>query len=153
MSFDVVFMHNTDPVNKITKTPSSVFTLTGTLKNECDITDPIIRVEHTSPLTANYAYIAEFSRYYYIRKITQYRTNLWEIEMHCDVLKTFSEGILGSPCIAAKSSSRFNLYINDDDYKCQQNDIIQSFEFPSGFDLANSRFYLMLTGQVTTASS
>ncbi|MBO7731709.1 MAG: hypothetical protein J6S67_04135, partial [Methanobrevibacter sp.] len=71
----------------------------------------------------------------------------------CDVLKTFSEGILGSPCIAAKSSSRFNLYINDDDYKCQQNDIIQSFEFPSGFDLANSRFYLMLTGQVTTASS
>jgi hypothetical protein len=153
MSFDITFMHNTDPVNKISKNPSTVFTLSGTLKNECDITDPIIRVQYENPLTANYAYIAAFSRYYYIRKITQYRTNLWDIEMHCDVLKTFSEGILGSPCIASKSSSRFNLYINDDDYKCQQNDIIQSFEFPSGFDLTNSRFYLMLTGQVTNQSS
>lgn len=149
MSFDIVFMNNRDPINKITKNPSEVFTLSGTLKDQCDITDPTILVEAAKPLNVNYAYIGEFSRYYYIRKITQYRTNLWEIEMHCDVLKTFSEGILGSPCIAAKSSSKFNFYINDDDYKCQQNDIIQSFEFPNGFDLTNLRFYLMLTGKVS----
>lgn len=150
MSFTIDFMYNTDPLNKISKSPSTVFSLTGTLRDECDITDPVILVESASPLNANYAYIAEFSRYYYITNILQKRTGIWEISMHCDVLKTFSQGILGSQCIASKSSSRFNLYINDDDYKCQQNDIVQTIVSSAGFDLSNTHFVLMLTGGVTT---
>lgn len=149
MSFVINFMYNSDPINKINKSPVTRFSLTGTLRDECDITDPVILIESEKPLNANYAYISEFSRYYYIRNILQKRTNLWEITMHCDVLKTFSEGILGSPCIASKSSNKFNMYLNDTDYKCQQNNIIQTVNFPSGFNMEDAHYALMLACRVT----
>lgn len=146
MSFVIDFMYNNEPMNKIQKTPQSLFQLTGTLKDESSIVDPVILVEKDDPISANYAYIAAFNRYYYIKNIEAVRNNLWRITMHTDVLKTFSEGILGSPCIVAKSSSRFNLYLNDENYKCQQNDIIMTKTFPQGFDIAGSYYVVTCLG-------
>ena len=153
MSFTINFMYNNEPMNKISKSPQSLFSLTGTLKDETSIVDPEILVEYSNPITANYAYIQQFSRYYYIRDITSVRTGLWRVRMHTDVLKTFSQGILGSPAIFKKSSSNYNLYINDPDYKCQQNDVIVTKEFPSGFNLEASRFVLTLFGDRTQTPS
>lgn len=151
MSFSIQFMYNNEPMNKIGKSPTTVFSLQGTLKDETSIVDPEILVEYGSPIAANYAYIYLFSRYYYITDITSVRTGLWRIKMHTDVLKTFSEGILGSPAIIKKSSNSdfYNLYINDPEYKCQQNDLIITKEFPSGFNLEASRFVLTLFGDRT----
>lgn len=146
MSFNIVFMYNNEPMNKINKTPVEKFTLTGELRDESSIVDPVILIEHAKPIEANYAYIPEFNRYYYIKDITSVRTGLWRITMHTDVLKTFSEGILNSPCIVAKSSSRFNLYLNDSDYKCQQNDIVMTKTFPQGFNIAGSYYVITCLG-------
>ena len=149
MSFTIQFMYNNEPMNKINKSPQSLFSLEGNLKDESSIVDPEILIQYSSPITANYAYISEFNRYYYITDITAVRTGLWRIKMHTDVLKTFSTGILGSPAIFKKSSSNYNLYINDPDYKCQQNDVIVTKTFPSGFNLEASRFVLTLFGDRT----
>lgn len=146
MSFVIDFMYNNEPMNKISKTPQILFQLTGTLKDESSVVDPVILVEKDNPISANYAYIAAFNRYYYIKNIESVRNNLWRITMHTDVLKTFSEGILGSPCIVAKSSSRFNLYLNDSDYKCLQDDIIMTKSFPTGFDLSDSMYVVAILG-------
>ena len=146
MSFSIKFMFNNEPMNKISKTPQELFELTGTLRDESSIVDPVILVEHNKPISANYAYIAEFNRYYYIRDIESVRAGLWRISMHTDVLKTFSEGILNSPCIVAKSSSKYNLYLNDPDYKCQQNDIVMTIDFPQGFNIAGSYYVLTCLG-------
>lgn len=147
MSFNIVLMNNHDPYNKISKNPVTVRTISGTLRDETSIVDPDILIEYNGTLTdCNYAYIAEFSRYYFIKNIESVRTKLWRVSMHCDVLKTFSEGILGSPCIVARSSDRFNLYLNDAHYKAQQNPIIFTKKFPSGFDLTNATFVLGLIG-------
>ena len=149
MAFVIDFMYNNEPMNKIKKTPSSVFQLTGVLKNESSIVDPVIIVEHSNPITANYSYIAEFNRYYYIKDVESYRNGLWRITMHTDVLKTFSEGILGSPCVVGKSSNRFNRYLNDSQYKLKQNDLISVQQFPSGFDSYDPCFVLTLLGNRT----
>lgn len=147
MSFNIVLMDNHDPYNKISKNPTTIRTVSGTLRDEASIVDPVILIEFEGTLTdCNYAYIEEFSRYYYIRNIDAVRTNLWRVSMHCDVLKTFSEGILGSPCIVAKNSKKFNMYLNDADYKCQQNEWVLTQNFPSGFDYANAVYLLMLIG-------
>lgn len=146
MSFVIQFMYNNEPMNKIGKTPEAKFSLTGTLRDESSIVDPVILVEKDSPLGANYAYIEEFRRYYYIKDITAVRTGLWRVTMHTDVLKTFSEGILNSPCIVAKSSSRYNMYLNDSDYKCLQDDIVMTKAFPTGFNLANSMYVAAILG-------
>lgn len=146
MSLSIQFMYNNEPMNKISKSPQALFTLTGDLKDESSIVEPVILVEKDSPIGANYAYIEAFQRYYYIKDITSVRANLWRITMHTDVLKTFSEGILGSPCVVAKSSSRFNLYLNDADYKCTQCDLVFTKTFPTGFNLADSMFVAAILG-------
>lgn len=66
------------------------YTLSGTLKNNTSIINPTIRVEVNSGIVnCNYAYIPEFSRYYFIRDIINVSNNIWEISMHCDVLSSF----------------------------------------------------------------
>ena len=147
MSFVINFMYNNEPMNKISKDPQTLFSLEGTLREECTMMDPVILVEKSGALgNINYAYIAEFRRFYYIKNIESVRTNLWRISMHTDVLKTFSEGILNSPAIVAKATGKFNLYLNDTDYKCYQRDMIYTRDFPSGFDLSESKYILTILG-------
>lgn len=155
MSFPIVFMYNNEPMNKISKTPVEVYTLEGVLKDETSIVDPVILISKSGTMgDVNYAYIAQFNRYYYIRDAVSNRNGLWEVTMHTDVLKTFSEGILGSPAIIAKSSKKYNLYLNDADYKCQQNDIIMTQNFPNGFTPgdAGSRFCVCILGDRVRAT-
>lgn len=149
MAFQIDFHYNNEPMNKITKNIGNgtlQFSCSGVLRDESSVVDPVILIEYTNPVAANYAYIAEFRRYYYIRNWEAVRSGLWRCTMHTDVLKTFSEGILGSPCVVSKSSNRFNLYLNDNDYKIKQNDLISTQAFPNGFDIGNIRFVLTLLG-------
>ena len=149
MSFSIEFMNNGNPKNKIRKSPSTSFTVTGTLREGSNIVDPVITIEANKPINANYAYISEFDRYYYVKEFKSIHNNIWEVYLHCDVLKSFANSILLSPCIVSKNSSRFNLKINDSDYKCAQNDIVTVQVFPNGFDLNNARFILNLIGDRT----
>lgn len=159
MAFAIDFLYNNEPMNKISKTPQDLgLTLTGTLREDSSIMDPVILVECADPIVANYAYIAAFQRYYFIRDISAFRSykdendnmhNLWRITMHTDVLKTFSEGILGSPCVVAKSTNRFNLYLNDSNYKCFAYEYVSTQRFPGGFDTEHPSFVLTLLGNKT----
>lgn len=153
MAFDIQFQYNNEPMNKISKTPQDVGNpISGVLRDESSIVDPIILVEleEMHVLSANYAYISEFHRWYYIRNWEAVRNGVWRVTMHTDVLKTFSEGILGSPCIVAKSSNRFNLMLNDGDYKCNQDIYVSTQKFPNGFDAGHGCYILTLLGEKTT---
>ena len=135
MSFTINFMKNSDEVNKINKSPETITTLTGTLKKETSIVNPVILIEYAGTFTnCNYAYIESFSRYYYITDIKNIRENLWEVYMHCDVLKTFSEGILASSGIIARQENSYNLRLDDDCYKCYSDPLIVTKVFPNGFN-------------------
>lgn len=150
MSFTIQFMHNNDPKNKINKSPVNLFSISGELRAESNVTTPVILIESSSnPVSANYAYIADFYRYYFVVEWKAVRTGLWEVHLHTDVLKTFSIGILGSPCIVARSSDRFNLYLNDDRYKAQINTKKITRLFPSGFQNASPMFVLAALGEHT----
>lgn len=139
---EIQLKYNNQPMNKISKSLSQVVTLNGTLREESSIVDPVILVEYADPLTANYAYIPAFRRYYYIKEATVFRDNLvegvhhtlWRLELHTDVLMTFSEGILGSPCIISKSTNYYDMYLNDDEFKCRQNNLFGYQRFPKGFN-------------------
>lgn len=152
MSFAVDLKLNTEPYNKITKSPSTVLTATGELKEECSLMDPVILIaSDTAPTGVNYAYIADFGRHYFIKNIEAYRTGLWSVEMHCDVLKTYSAAILSSPAVVARSSSNFNMLMNDDHYYTQENPHIFTKAFPSGFDTSADSYILALIGQAVAS--
>lgn len=134
MAFDIVMMNNQEELNKISKSPSTVMTLTGTLRDETDIVDPVIIIEYAGTLTnCNYMYISEFNRYYFITKIESVRTNLWRVYAHCDVLKTYAQAILGTPAVVARSETRYNLMLNDSFFKVYSNPRLQIANFPNKF--------------------
>jgi len=84
----IVFYNVSDEPIKVSKTLTGGTTLTGTLRAPASVTDPVIVIEKNSSPTWNYAYISEFGRYYFITNITSVREDLWQIDMHVDVLTT-----------------------------------------------------------------
>lgn len=136
---------------KINKTLGTYVTLEGTLKEDCKLLDPVIKIAANDPPDFNYAYIPDFNRYYFVEPPTAIRTGIWELTMHVDVLYTYRDGIMSAPCIVAKSSSNYNLYLNDPNYKCYQNPHIFSERFPSGFNLEDAHFVMTLFGDKVLA--
>lgn len=145
MAFDIVLMNNTEELNKISKSPTTVRTLSGTLKEETDIVNPEILIEFDGALTdCNYMYIQALNRYYFITEITSVRNKLWRILAHCDVLKTYSQAILATPAVVSRSENRYNLYLNDSMYKVESNPRLQIANFPNKF--TGESYVLVMNG-------
>lgn len=152
MSFSISLMNNRDPLNKISKSPSTVMTLTGTLRDEADIVNPVILIEYDGTLVnCNYMHIATLNRYYFITKIESVRTGLWRVYGHCDVLKTYSSAILGTECVVARSESDYNLYLNDSCFKVYSNPRLSVINFPQKF--SGKSYVLVMKGAQNVISS
>lgn len=91
--------------NRIDKplTAEPNLTLTGTLREECSVEEPSILVQ-SDPRGQNYAYIPEFSRYYYITDITAERSNAFRIRLRVDVLMSYKSQILALPVFCMRSA-------------------------------------------------
>lgn len=149
MAFNVVLMNNTDELNKINKNPATVETVNGVLRDECDIVDPIIEIQYAGTLSnVNYARVEELHRYYFIKKIESVRNGLWRIYCHCDVLKTYAEGILALEAVVSRSETRYNLLINDPMFKVYSNPRLQIAKFSGSFNGDNS-YVLIMNGTQT----
>lgn len=145
MSFTIELYNNQDELNKITKSPSHVMTLEGTLREQTSIVNPQINIEYEGALTGvNYMRIPEFNRYYFITEIESVRNNLWRIHAHCDVLKTYSEGILGTPAVIARQENKYNLYLNDAMFKVYSHPRLQCANFPNKFE--GESYVLIMNG-------
>lgn len=145
MAFDIGLYNNTQELNRIKKNPTLVRTLTGTLRDETDIVDPEILIEYDGTLTdVNYMKIQQLNRWYFITKIESVRTKLWRIYAHCDVLYTYSDAILGTEAVVARSESKWNLFINDSMFKVYSNPRIQIANFPNKF--SGEDYVLVMNG-------
>lgn len=84
------------------------------ITENCDVTNPRIILDMNSgDISANYMYIADFNRYYYITGINILNGNQTEITGHCDVLMSFWTYIKNCQCTAGRSSSNFDDYLDD----------------------------------------
>lgn len=68
----------------------------------------------TKVLTANYAYIPDFNRYYFITDITAVGRNLWMISMSVDVLMSYYGSIINLSAFIARNENDYNPFIVDD---------------------------------------
>lgn len=118
---------------RVNKTLTKVAELTGNIKAECSVINPIIIVESTSFPNANYLYCPEFARFYYINNIVCNTTGLYEISAHVDVLMSNASAIRKQKAVVAKQQNRYNLYLNDPDYRTYADPWVITREFPSGF--------------------
>lgn len=131
--------------NAVNKTLSEVATLTGTLRESSSIINPVIHISGDATITgANYAYIPDFGRYYFVTGVESVRNGLWRFYLHVDVLYTYRAQIKANPAIIQRNEIDYDLKLNDGLFKVQQNPRIAQFSFPAGF--TNWNFVLAIAG-------
>ena len=141
----IELLNNHEELNKITKNPTLVRSLEGFLRDTTDIVDPEILIEFDGTLVdCNYMHIPQLNRWYFITKIESVRTKLWKIYAHCDVLKTYAEGLLNTECVVARNENRYNIMLNDSMFKVYANPRLQCANFPNKFE--GESFVLVMNG-------
>lgn len=151
MSFSIKLQRNTSPVNKMDKALNLVDTITGTLRNETEIVDPIILVERNELPYFNYLTIDEFHRSYFVREIRSVRNKIWEIRAHSDPLMSFKTDFLQNTALVSRNQYKYDLLLNDGLFKCRQNSRIGYIAFPAGLD--NFNYILVVAGNSTSESN
>ena len=78
---NIVLYANVSEINAVNKNITELITLTGTLREQSSIIDPVITISDIDNYVGqmNYAYIPEFNRYYFITNVESVRNNLWKI--------------------------------------------------------------------------
>ncbi len=132
---DIKLQVNNSEKNKLDKSIMDIVTLSGTLRDQTSIINPVIVIEGdlSSFVNCNYMTISAFNRSYFINNITSINNNLFEISAHVDVLSTYKSQIRDNSAIIARQEKKWNLYLNDGVFKTYQNPYIVTKAFSSGF--------------------
>ena len=89
--------------------------------------------------SCNYVYIKEFNRYYFIEDISIFRTNLWRIKCHVDVLTSYQNEILEQYLFISRSSSADSTQYEDNLAIYSPINNIDEKELPTG-SFVNTKF-------------
>lgn len=150
MSFYIDFFVNASATNVVDKDLTQTSHNLGTLRDGSSIIDPVILLEVEQagwPYTnANYMYIQEFNRYYYVTNIISVHNRLWEIHAHVDVLMSYKEQIRQQTAIVARQESKYNLYLDDGIFMVYQNPLIQTLYFSNEAPFEQQEFVLVVAG-------
>lgn len=142
--------YNKSDERKLNKDLETIATYEGYLKNECSIQNPTVFIEGAfnigNNINANYMFLPDYRRYYYITDITQVRANLVKITGRVDVLMSFKDEIQNSVGIVRKQEHNYSLFLDDGSLKVYQDKLIICKEFPNGFPKENDHFILVTAG-------
>ena len=136
---------NTDEPIKINKSLSGGTSFVGNLREESSVMNPTILVESDASIVGyNYAYIPDFNRYYYVKDLVSYRTNLWLVSLEVDVLKSWASQIMGLHVILSDTQATGKEeYMAGDVWKTLVKDKTDIISFSSG--LNSSGEYILIT--------
>lgn len=148
MSFPIVAQTSSSEKNKLDKSLTTIDTLTGVLREDSSIIDPVIVVEKDlSYLTAcNYMTIESFGRSYFVTNIVSIEGGLTELHGHCDVLSSFKTQIRSNYALIKNSERNWNLYLNDGSFRTYQYPYIYTKKFSGGFPQSNDTYILAVAG-------
>lgn len=124
-----------DEKNRIRKTLTDELKLNGALRDASSVMSPAILIQ-TDPLEYNYAYIPEFSRYYFINNITAMRNKAFLIEMKCDVLMTYADDIYKLRALIDRSEETQDNYV-DGNFVTDARNVHEKIEFENPFTEVN----------------
>lgn len=121
-----------DDTRKINKTVNQITELLPcavTEDNNSIISPKMLLKWNVAYIGANYAYIPEFQRYYFIDDISLMTGGNCVISLSIDVLYTYSAEIMQLKVTAARSSNKYNRYLNDNQQVTTNNPINQIKQF------------------------
>ena len=125
----LILYNNISDKRKLSKSITQLSTVEIKLKDENEIVEPTVILSAAYlPPSANYAYIANLGRYYYINGQHILPGNQLELNLSVDVLMSWIDLILNSTVVAERSTNKFNRYIGDNiPLLAKQNNIFKAF--------------------------
>ncbi len=130
-----------------------------TLIDNTSLMNPTFKLSGGNPIGNNYAYVADWGRYYFIEDVSSHQ-NFWYVSCKCDVLATFKTPILSGSHYVLRSASNYDEYIVDNVYPTK---VEETGEFATGsvdgtsatdpFSFSNGHSYVWcITGDVISNS-
>ena len=146
MSFNIVLQTSNSERNKLDKTITDIATLSGVLKQETSIIDPVFIIEGdiSQYINCNYCTISTFGRSYFINNIRSIKQNLFEISCHVDVLSSFKTQIRNNTAILKRSEANWNLYLNDGSLQVAQDSEVITSIFTAGNQFGATWSYVLI---------
>lgn len=114
-----------------------------TFKDDTSAVEPTIIISPDAYTPAcNYVYLSDTDRYYFVtdRIFSQQRV---ELVLSIDVLMSFN--FANCDCIALRSSNKFNMYLDDNEYARLQYNNVYTKPFPNAFS-KSLNYILMIAG-------
>lgn len=148
---NIILSKNIYPLNRAHRTMTDPITITGEPRSTdtLDILEPEIVIEYNSEvLSRNYAYIPDFSRYYTFEKPPTIQQKTMILHLEVDVFYTYRADIMASQCIAERSSSKFDLYLNDEAVAAEAGYEYYSYSLPYTFNPDGGKYILSVAGGV-----
>lgn len=107
----ITLYKNKSPNNVLDKKIEKMAEISGYCREETNVQSPRFLIE-ADLKNANYCYIPQFCRYYYIKSSSKYNDKLTRIDLDCDVLMSFKESIKTMRIIVERQIA-YNKYVND----------------------------------------
>lgn len=143
---DITFYINNSEKNKISKNLTNNTHISGTLRNETGVMNPVILIHSVNPTKFNYVYIPEFNRYYFITDMVSIRTDIWQIKLHVDVLMSFKNSLKNVKVILNDSEVEgADNYLTGEQWVTNVKDTTNIVNFPNGL-LDNGEYILITAG-------
>lgn len=143
---NIVLYRNDSDANHVTKTLTTISTLNGELRENTDLINPQLDIEGDDILSANYLYIEELSRYYFINDIEFISGEIFRVSCHIDVLQTYATEIKAQNAIIKRQQYDYNVNLVDERLKTNKDPYIQTVEFPQGFSQLDWTYVLIMGG-------
>lgn len=139
---------NSSEANSLDKNLTLLGDFSGVLKEETSVINPTILVS-TNDINichANYMYISEFERRYFINNIESIRNGLWALHCHVDVLSTYKGNIRNLQAVVRRQRNKYNLFLDDPEFKSYVNTFEQTLLFPNGVSSTGKNYLLLTSG-------
>lgn len=144
---NIILYQNKTASNRPNRNLTQVASLNGHLRESDNVFNPDIRVEYNSSnLTANYAYIPDYGRYYFFSEPPTIDGKTMILHLYVDVLYTYRAQIMAAECVAERSSSNFDLMLPDSAYAEEAGYYYHSLSLPYAFHPEQGIYVLSTTG-------
>ena len=143
MSVTVIFYTTGDNPNVMNKSLTQLASL------DCDIKEPVNKERPEiyvsgNLIGANYAYIADFGRYYFVYPTGEHAITT-RLQLESDPLMSFSTAILASPAVVARNPWHFDLYVPDPNLPVEARTASAILNFPNNHFSGTDNSYILTT--------
>lgn len=144
---NISLLYTDDPNNQLNKSVEYISEYSGAVARvNVSVETPVLILEESvsNIISANYCYIAEFGRYYYITDKTCDVNGLWTIALKVDVLKSFASSIDDLKGIVQRQKDNYDMYLRDTMIPVSARKTVAVRKFNNVFGDNNSPCVLML---------